>query len=338
MDDHEPDRIGCASHMMNAELLPQNSVFLAPMAGITDAPFRRLCMAQGADFTVTEMISAKGVAFSPKEREEVAHLRTVSPSERAFLQLFGSDKNHMASIAARFEDGPYLGIDINMGCPAPKIVGNGDGSAMLKDLKNAESVVRAVVCAVQKPVSVKMRMGFDENSINYLEAGQRFQDAGASFITLHARTRNEMYHGHSHWEAIAQLACALSIPVIGNGDICGAEDALQMLAQTGCRGIMVGRGAMGNPWIFTEIKAALKSEKAPLVSSAQRLQTALLQARELAKLKGENMAVREMRKHMAWYTKGMRGNARARVQINTCTSIQELEHVLNGLQNDTEIS
>lgn len=309
-------------------VVPQNALFLAPMAGVTDAPFRALCVSQGADFTVTEMVSAKGVVLCPKEREEVAWLKAVSRCERAFLQIFGSDPQIMAEMAARNGGGPYVGIDINMGCPAPKIVSGGDGSALLKSPELALRVAESVVKASPLPVSVKMRLGWDEERLVYMELGKALQAAGVSMITLHARTRNQMYGGHADWDAIGRLAGSLSIPVVGNGDVLGGQDALDLLRRTGCRAVMVGRGAMGNPFIFAEIKAALRAESYARPAVRVRLATALAQAQALAAQKGEGLAVREMRKHMAWYTKGLRGSAQARVRLNRAESLKAFEEIL----------
>ncbi|MDR3086174.1 MAG: tRNA dihydrouridine synthase DusB [Christensenellaceae bacterium] len=312
-------------------LIPKESLFLAPMAGVTDAPFRALCAKQGADFTVTEMISAKGVALGPQNREEVALLSRVTPGERAFLQLFGSEERFLVESALRLEGGPYLGLDLNLGCPAPKIVSNGDGSALLRDLPKAQKLVEALAKALKKPLSVKMRLGWDAQSRNYLEAASRFEDAGAAFLTLHARTRSQFYGERADWAAIGETAAKLRIPVVGNGDVRTPEDAETMLRETGCHAVMIGRGAMGNPWLFAQIKRARQGLPPLAVSPAGRLETALCQARELARLRGEKAAMREMRKHMAWYTKGLRGATAARLQINAAQSLCELAALLQAL-------
>ncbi|MDR2513711.1 MAG: tRNA-dihydrouridine synthase family protein [Christensenellaceae bacterium] len=312
-------------------LIPKGSLFLAPMAGVGDAPFRALCARQGADFCVTEMISAKGLVLGPQNREEVALLSRVSPGEQAFLQLFGSEDRFLVEAALRFEGGPYLGIDFNLGCPAPKIVSNGDGSALLRNLPKAQKSIEAMAKALKKPLSVKMRLGWDAQSRVFLEAARRFEDAGAAFITLHARTRSQFYGEKADWAAIGETAAKLSIPVVGNGDVRTPEDAEALLRQTGCHAVMIGRGAMGNPWLFAQIKRA-RQGLAPLrVSPGERLETALGQARELAALRGEPAAVREMRKHMAWYVKGLRGATAARLQINACQSLGALEETLHAL-------
>lgn len=210
----------------------KGSLLLAPMAGVTDKVYREICTRFGADGTVTEMVSAKGYLLTPREREEVVQLRETSPGERCALQIFGSDADFMGRAAERLCEDRFFALDVNMGCPAPKIVSGGDGSAMLRDLPNAERVLRAVVRNAALPVTVKMRMGWDETSVNYLDAGKMAQDCGAAAVTLHARTRSEMYSGRAHWEAIAELSARLSIPVIGNGDVESAQDAQEMLRQT----------------------------------------------------------------------------------------------------------
>lgn len=311
--------------------IPQNSLFLAPMAGVTDAPFRSISSALGADFTVTEMISAKGVMLCPFEREEVTWLRAVSTGEKCFLQLFGSDPALVGALAARWAKPPYVGLDLNMGCPAPKIVSGGDGSALLKNLPLAQAVAQAAVQNSVLPVSVKFRMGWDESSINYLEAAKRFEDAGITLLTLHARTRKQMYAGTADWDAIAALVQQTALPVIGNGDVSSPESALALLKHTGCRGVMIGRAAMGDPWLFRSTKALLRGEEAQPVSPKERLSTALSHAKALCEQKGEALGVREMRKQMAWYTKGLRGATAARVALNHALTLEQMQALLSDL-------
>ena len=232
--------------------IEKNSLILAPMAGVTDMVYRRLCTQMGAQATVTEMVSAKGYLLTPREREDVIQLRQTSPDERCALQIFGSDADCMGRAAERLCESRFFALDVNMGCPAPKIVSGGDGSAMLKDLKNAERVLTEVVKHSTLPVTVKMRLGWDARSVCFLEAGKMAQDCGVSAVTLHARTRQQMYAGHADWDAIGELASRLAIPVIGNGDVESVADAQRMLRQTGCHAVMVGRGAMGNPWLFRD--------------------------------------------------------------------------------------
>ena len=309
----------------------KGSLLLAPMAGVTDTVYREICTRFGADGTVTEMVSAKGYLLTPREREEVVQLRETSPGERCALQIFGSDADFMGRAAERLCEDRFFALDVNMGCPAPKIVSGGDGSAMLRDLPNAERVLRAVVRNAALPVTVKMRMGWDEASVNYLDAGRMAQDCGAAAVTLHARTRSEMYSGRAHWEAIAELSARLSIPVIGNGDVESAQDAQEMLRQTGCYAVMVGRGAMGNPWIFRDWQRARQGLPPAAPSPRERIETAHAHARALVAHKGEYIGLREMRKHAAWYLKGLRGSAQVRVRVNLAQSLGELADILQAL-------
>lgn len=314
----------------------KGSLLLAPMAGVTDKVYREICTRFGADGTVTEMVSAKGYLLTPREREEVVQLRETSPGERCALQIFGSDADFMGRAAERLCEDRFFALDVNMGCPAPKIVSGGDGSAMLRDLPNAERVLRAVVRNAALPVTVKMRMGWDETSVNYLDAGKMAQDCGAAAVTLHARTRSEMYSGRAHWEAIAELSARLSIPVIGNGDVESAQDAQEMLRQTGCYAVMVGRGAMGNPWIFRDWQRARQGLPPAAPSPRERIETAHAHARALVAHKGEYIGLREMRKHAAWYLKGLRGSAQVRVRVNLAQSLGELSDILQAYLADLE--
>lgn len=314
----------------------KGSLLLAPMAGVTDKVYREICTRFGADGTVTEMVSAKGYLLTPREREEVVQLRETSPGERCALQIFGSDADFMGRAAERLCEDRFFALDVNMGCPAPKIVSGGDGSAMLRDLPNAERVLRAVVRNAALPVTVKMRMGWDEASVNYLDAGKMAQDCGAAAVTLHARTRSEMYSGRAHWEAIAELSARLSIPVIGNGDVESAQDAQEMLRQTGCYAVMVGRGAMGNPWIFRDWQRARQGLPPAAPSPRERIETAHAHARALVAHKGEYIGLREMRKHAAWYLKSLRGSAQVRVRVNLAQSLGELSDILQAYLADLE--
>ena len=314
----------------------KGSLLLAPMAGVTDKVYREICTRFGADGTVTEMVSAKGYLLTPREREEVVQLRETSPGERCALQIFGSDADFMGRAAERLCEDRFFALDVNMGCPAPKIVSGGDGSAMLRDLPNAERVLRAVVRNAALPVTVKMRMGWDEASVNYLDAGKMAQDCGAAAVTLHARTRSEMYSGRAHWEAIAELSARLSIPVIGNGDVESAQDAQEMLRQTGCYAVMVGRGAMGNPWIFRDWQRARQGLPPAAPSPRERIETAHAHARALVAHKGEYIGLREMRTHAAWYLKGLRGSAQVRVRVNLAQSLGELSDILQAYLADLE--
>ena len=314
----------------------KGSLLLAPMAGVTDKVYREICTRFGADGTVTEMVSAKGYLLTPREREEVVQLRETSPGERCALQIFGSDADFMGRAAERLCEDRFFALDVNMGCPAPKIVSGGDGSAMLRDLPNAERVLRAVVRNAALPVTVKMRMGWDESSVNYLDAGKMAQDCGAAAVTLHARPRSEMDSGRAHGAAIAELSARLSIPVIGNGDVESAQDAQEMLRQTGCYAVMVGRGAMGNPWIFRDWQRARQGLPPAAPSPRERIETAHAHARALVAHKGEYIGLREMRKHAAWYLKGLRGSAQVRVRVNLAQSLGELADILQAYLADLE--
>lgn len=318
-------------------MLPEkNSLILAPMAGVTDAVYRQICTEFGAQATVTEMVSAKGYLLTPRERLDVVQLRQTSPGEHCALQIFGSDADCMGRAAERLCESRFFALDVNMGCPAPKIVSGGDGSAMLKDLKNAEKVITAVVRHATLPVTVKMRLGWDETSICYLQAGRMAQDCGAAAVTLHGRTRQQMYAGRANWDAIGELASVLRIPVIGNGDVESVEDARRMLQQTGCHAVMVGRGAMGNPWIFRDWQRAQQGLPPLNVIPRERIGVALDHARRLIAHKGDYIGLREMRKHMAWYLKGLRGSAQVRVRLNTAQSLGEMEDLLGAYLHQLE--
>ncbi len=307
-----------------------NSIILAPMAGVTDLPFRLLCKEQGAGLVCMEMISAKAVLYKNKNTES---LLEIHPAEGPVsLQLFGSDAAIMSEIAKQLEERPFSILDINMGCPVPKIVNNGEGSALMKNPKLAGEIVSAVAHAVKKPVTVKIRSGFDKEHINAVEMARVLEDAGAAAITVHGRTREQFYAGSADWEIIAKVKEAVSIPVIGNGDVTDGESAARMLRQTGCDGVMVGRAARGNPWIFREINAYLKDGTAlPPKTGAECREMMLRHARLQLQYKGEYTGVREMRKHFSWYTAGMPHSARLREQVNTLESFAALEELIGQM-------
>ena len=306
----------------------ENNVLLAPMAGVTDLPFRVLCREQGAGCVVTEMVSAKAVLYNNKNTRE---LLQIDPAERpAAVQLFGSEPDIMAEIAARLEEGPYDYIDVNMGCPVPKIVNNGEGSALMKNPERAKEVLTAMVKAVKKPVTVKFRKGFNDLSVNAVEFAKMAESCGVAAVAVHGRTREQYYLGKADWDIIRQVKEAVRIPVIGNGDIFTPEDAGRMLKETGCDGIMVARGAKGNPWLFGRINHYLDTgEVLPGPSMAEIKAMILRHGRMLVQFKGEGVAMREMRGHMAWYTKGMPHSATLRNEINQVETLEGFVELLD---------
>ena len=299
-------------------------IILAPMAGITDSVFRSLCIEQGCDFTFTEMISAKGLHYkSAKTRE----LLRISPSERPCgVQLFGHESDILAEqIKSIYEaaEGDIAVFDINMGCPAPKITGNGDGSALMKNPVLAGKIIEAAVKSSPVPVSIKFRKGWDENSVNAVEFARMAENSGASFITLHGRTREQMYSGKADWDIIAEVVSKVNIPVIGNGDIFSGADAVGMLEKTHCAGLMAARGTQGNPFIFAEIRAALDNKDYIFPTDEERMDAALRHLTEYM-AQHDAGAFINMRKHLAWYTKGLKGGAEFRRKVNSCANADEL--------------
>ena len=305
----------------------ENNVILAPMAGVTDLPFRVLCREQGAGCVVTEMVSAKAVLYNNKNTRE---LLQIDPAERpAAVQLFGSEPDIMAEIAARLEEGPYDYIDVNMGCPVPKIVNNGEGSALMKNPERAKEVLTAMVKAVKKPVTVKFRKGFDDTCINAVEIAKIAESAGVAAVAVHGRTREQYYSGKADWNIIREVKKAVKIPVIGNGDVFTPQDAKRLVEETGCDGIMVARGAKGNPWIFKQITHYLETGELLPRPSVEELKAMILRhGQMMMEFKGELAGMREMRKHVAWYTAGYPNSAALRNEINSVATLEELTELI----------
>ena len=309
----------------------KNNVILAPMAGVTDKAFRLICKPFGPALMYTEMVSGKGLFYKNKKTADL--LDTDDAEKPVATQLFGHEKEVLSEIAEKaLEYGAEI-IDINMGCPAPKIVGNGDGAALSKNPQLAGEIISAVVNAVSAPVTVKIRKGWDENSINAVEMAKIAESAGASAITVHGRTREQFYSGKADLDIIKAVKEAVSIPVIGNGDIVDEESAKNMLDYTGCDGIMIGRGAEGNPWIFERIIHFLKTgEKLPQVSLGERAEKMEEHLKLLIKFKGEYRGIQEARKHMAWYIKGVQGGARLREIINKAETESDMRKIIEMLK------
>ncbi|NMA94777.1 MAG: tRNA dihydrouridine synthase DusB [Clostridiales bacterium] len=310
-----------------------NNVFLAPMAGITDLPFRLLCKEQGCGMVYTEMISAKGAYFGNKRTHNMLE---VHEDERPIgVQIFGSDPSIMADMVAEISKANIDVIDINMGCPAPKIVKNGEGSKLMKDPDRVRAIVKNVVASSIKPVTVKMRAGWDTDSINAIEIARIAEEEGAQAVTVHGRTREQYYSGYADWSIIAQVKRAVDIPVIGNGDINKPEDAEKMLQQTGCDGIMIGRGAQGNPWIFNRIIHYLDSgELLPEPTPEEKIHLAIRHFNMSIDQKGHKIAIPEMRKHISWYLKGLQGAAKMRALINKVNDADEIIDILYAYLKD----
>lgn len=301
-----------------------NNLILAPMAGVCDLPFRMLCKEQGAGLVCMEMVSAKALQYNNKNTKA---LLEVNEKERPVsLQLFGSDPVCISEQAKRIEDRNFDILDINMGCPVPKVVNNGEGSALMKNPKLAGEIIEATAKAIKKPVTVKIRKGFDDAHVNAVEMAHIAQESGAVAVAVHGRTREQFYSGKADWDIIAQVKQAVSIPVIGNGDLLDAKDVIEMEKQTGCDGFMIGRGAQGNPWIFHQILHYFETGeligKPPI---EEMVETMLRHARLQVEFKGEYLGIREMRKHAAWYTAGYKNSSKLRGRINAVETYEQLE-------------
>lgn len=308
----------------------KNNLILAPMAGVTDLPFRLLCKEQGAGLLCMEMVSAKAIYFNNKNTEELLNIDDREPP--VSLQLFGSDPDIISEMAKKIEDRPFSILDINMGCPVPKVAGNGEGSALMKNPKLVEEIVSKTAKAIKKPVTVKIRKGFDDAHVNAVEIARIAESAGAAAVAVHGRTREQYYSGKADWDIIRQVKEAVKIPVIGNGDVTSPESARQLLETTGCDGIMIGRGAQGNPWIFRQILHWMETgEEEPKPDLEEVKAMILRHARMLVEYKGMYTGIREMRKHVAWYTAGYPNSAKLRARVNEIESLEALEDLIQGL-------
>lgn len=316
------------SKLAIGDVILNNNVILAPMAGVTDQPFRLLCREMGAGMVCMEMVSAKAIYYNNRNTEA---LLAVHPEESPVsLQLFGSEPEIVAEMAARIEERPFSVLDFNMGCPVPKVVNNGEGSALMKNPQLVEKLLGALVKAVKKPVTVKIRKGFDDNTVNAVEIAKIAEHCGVSAVAVHGRTRAQYYSGRADWDIIRQVKKAVRIPVIGNGDVDSPEAAKSMLESTGCDGVMIGRAAQGNPWIFRETVRFLEDGvSVPRPNREEKKEIVLRHAVLQRNIKGEYTAVREMRKHLAWYTSGMPHSARFRGMIN---SIDTMEALFAGVE------
>lgn len=308
-----------------------NPFVLAPMAGVTDLPFRKLCKEQGAGLICMEMVSAKAISFHNKNTEALMEIdKCENPVS---MQLFGSEPELMARVAAEIEERPFDILDINMGCPVPKVVNNGEGSALLKNPELIVKIVKSVSSAIKKPLTVKVRIGFENEPVDIVDIAKRVEDAGAAAIAVHGRTRQQYYSGTADWDAIRRVKEAVSIPVIGNGDVDSPEKAEALIKETGCDGVMIGRAVRGNPWLFRELNHYFETgEKLPRPSVEEVREMILRHARMQTDLKGEFTGIREMRKHVAWYTAGMRHSAALRRETNLVSSYEELEKLLGRME------
>ena len=315
----------------NVEL--ENPLVLAPMAGVTDLPFRLLCKEQGVGLICMEMVSAKAIYYKNKNTES---LLEIHPDETPVsLQLFGSDADIMSEMAKKIEERPFSILDINMGCPVPKVVNNGEGSALMKNPKLVREIVSKMSKAIEKPVTVKIRKGFDEEHVNAVEIAKIAEDAGAAAIAVHGRTRQQYYSGKADWEIIAKVKEAVSVPVIGNGDVTDADSAMRMMKETGCDGVMIGRAVQGNPWIFREILSRINDGIVLPRPTMEEMRDMIIRHANLQlEYKGEYTAIREMRKHVSWYTTGLPGSAKFRKHVNEMETLEGLIETVEKLFSD----
>jgi len=313
-------------------LEPETPFLLAPMAGLTDAPFRRICRRQGAAIVYTEMISGKGIIYGHNKTEKL--LKTYDDEKPVAVQIFGSDPEVFAYVTEKIDKGNNEILDINMGCPVPKVVKNGEGSALMKDIDLAGKIVEAAVSKTEKPVTVKMRLGWDSKSINAVELAKTVESAGAAAIAVHGRTREQFYSGAADWEQISKVKSSVNVPVIGNGDVFSGEDAIRMLNDTGCDYVMIARGALGNPWIFRDAIDLFNGD-VPQESPGRedKLNMLIKHLDMLEEEKGKNVAVMQIRKHVGWYLKGFPGLRNIRGKVHKTGDFDELRSLLLSLNH-----
>lgn len=311
----------------------KNNVFLAPMAGVTDISFRGLCKNKGCSLVYTEMVSSKALYYGSDNTEQL--LRISEEEKPVAVQMFGNDPKVMAEVTEKYfnENKDICIVDINMGCPAPKIVKNGEGSALMKEPKLAYEIVKAVKEVSNKPVTVKFRKGFDKDNINAVYFAQLMEDAGVDAIAVHGRTREQMYEGKADWDIIRQVKEVVKIPVIGNGDVVTADDAKRMISMTNCDGIMIARGSMGNPWIFKQVSDMMSGLEVKYPTATERIDMCLEHYNLALKYDGERKALREMRKHIAWYIKGLKSCTEIKNIINTETNVESVLNILKEYKN-----